>query len=107
VPDQGDVLVTGVVKDRDTNKPIAGVTVHVSRPGIMVDDYYDNDMPEEDTLTTATTDSQGKFRLKPWLARGQNYALIFTADGYRPGGDDWVFDDSPALLRVSLAKNKR
>lgn len=106
-PQADDVFVTGQVKDRDTNRPIAGVMIYVSKAGIAADDYFGNDMPTEDTLTTATTDSQGRFRLKAGVKMKQSYAIIFTAQGYRPDGDDFMFEESAALLRITLAKTNR
>jgi uncharacterized GH25 family protein len=78
----------GDVKNARTRKPIAGATIYVAKEGVKVDDFFENDMPEEDTLIKVTTDSKGKFIFRKSLPRATTFAWLVVAKGYRPVGDD-------------------
>ncbi|MCL5999753.1 MAG: hypothetical protein M1546_27375 [Chloroflexi bacterium] len=104
-PQKAEVTVTGLIQDRDTRKPIAGVMIYVAKPGVDVDDYYDNKMPKGDTFASATTDSRGKFTIKKALSRSTQYGWVITAKGYIPIIDTVSIDElgSPAL-NIALKK---
>ena len=57
--------ITGVVRDKDTKKPLVGVTI---RSHTMADsrNYY----PDENVVQT-TTDKDGRYRLVGMSARGR------------------------------------
>jgi hypothetical protein len=87
-PKEENVRVVGDVKNARTRTPIAGATIYVAKEGIKVDDFFENDMPEEDTLIKVTTDSKGKFVFGKSLPRTTTFAWLVIAKGYRPMGDD-------------------
>jgi len=69
--------VVGVVRDRDTRKPLAGITVgsytRAIAPGLR----------EGFDLVRTTTDAEGRYRLVG-MPKGEGYTIVAISDGDRP-----------------------
>jgi hypothetical protein len=102
------VSVVGSVIDGRSKKPIKGALVRVLNPGMLAQDFIDNDEPEDDVLTSATSSSTGKFALPEPIKRNTEYSIVVTAKGYKPLLEDGysVADDEeePIILAISLSK---
>jgi len=76
------VQMTGRILDADTKRPIQGAVFLVLMPGVNVDDFLANGS-EDDIYSGGKTDSKGQFVVAELLERGQTYALVAAASGYR------------------------
>ena len=74
--------MTGRILDADTKRPIQGAVFLVLMPGVNVDDFLANGS-EDDIYSGGKTDSKGQFVVAELLERGQTYALVAAASGYR------------------------
>jgi hypothetical protein len=75
-------IVRGIVRDFDTNSPIAGATVDIGGIGI-------------DRLPTMTTDANGMYRFE--LSPREFSASAFRGEPV-PGGRGYIFDYLPASV---------
>jgi RNA polymerase sigma factor (sigma-70 family) len=85
--------VGGTLRDRDTGKPLAGVTVHGHLIGITGTQEWD--------LVRTTTDEEGKYRLLG-LPKGRHGAITVDAEDlpYFPGGA--LIGSAPGLEAVNV-----
>ncbi len=88
--------VVGVVRDRDTKKPLAGVTVRSYARAIGPSALEGFD------IVRTTTDAQGRYRLVG-MPKGEGYKIVAIPDGDRPYlAIHKDVPDSPGLAPVTV-----
>lgn len=102
------VSVQGTVKDKKTKKPIKGATVLVLQPGVSLDSFIKGGQKDSDVFTAGQTDSQGEFALAAPLARGETYAIIIVAKGYKATANNalTVATDAPDPITLTVTMTK-
>ena len=102
------VTVEGRVTDKKTKKPIKGATVLALNPGVTIQNFIRGGQKDRDVYTAGQTDSQGEFVLENSLARGETYALIVAAKGYKATGHEGftVAADAPDPLVLTITMTK-
>jgi len=102
------VAVEGKVTDKKTKKPIKGATVLVLNPGVTIQNFIRGGQKDRDVYTAGQTDSQGEFALESPLARGEAYALIVVAKGYKATGHEGftIAADAPDPLVLTITMTK-
>jgi hypothetical protein len=100
-----EVLISGQVVDALTGEGIPGTLVIVLDVAFESPDFAWN---EDQILTQAITDREGRFSLPRGLPRGQFYTVYALADGYITVVEDTfiVFSDqpSPADIRIEMTR---
>jgi hypothetical protein len=104
-PSQGnDVTVQGVVVDKNSQAPLEGAVILVLNPGVQLNDFLQNGQNQSDVYTAGKSDSQGNFSLQKKLTRHQPYAMIVTAQGYKPlGSQGFQVDDQPDPYSITIS----
>lgn len=102
------VTVQGTVVDKKTRKPIKGATVLVLKPGVTLTAFINGGQKEKDVFTAGQSDSQGQFSLSVALTRGETYALIIVAKGYKATGHQGltIANDAPDPLTLTVTMTK-
>ena len=79
-----------------TGRGVEGVQFIVIKPGLTASEAAaDDNITDEEILTSGVTDSKGMYQTEAAVPRGQSYSVIVFASGYRPIlGDNEV--DIPA-----------
>ncbi len=102
------VTVQGVVTDKKSRKPIKGAVILILNPGVSVEDWIEDDQPDEDVYTAGKTDSKGKFTLENPLERETVYSIVVVAKSYKAlANDDFEIDADeadPVELTIKLTK---
>jgi hypothetical protein len=102
------VTVEGVVTDKKSRKPIKGAIIIILQPGITVEEWVDNDQPDDEVFTAGKTDSKGQFTLENPLEREVTYSIIVVAKKYKPlANNDFVIgaeEEDPVQLTIKLTK---
>jgi S1-C subfamily serine protease len=78
------VLLTGLVTDANTGRPIQGAAIAVLRPGLSVEEW--RNLPgKEGSDAEGMTDTTGRYRTAPAMARDSRpHTVVVVADGYVP-----------------------
>lgn len=102
------VTVEGIVTDKKSRKPIRGAIILILQPGISVEQWVENDQPDDEVFTAGKTDSKGQFTLENPLEREVVYSIIVVAKNYKPLAND-EFEISadeadPVELTIKLTK---
>jgi hypothetical protein len=88
--------IVGVVRDQDTKKPLAGVTIQsggrtIEAPGPLVEG-----------VVRTRTDAEGRYRLTG-LPKGEGFSIVAIPGGAQPyGGAGKQVPDSPGLEPVTV-----
>ncbi len=91
------VYVAGHVTDADTARGIAGAQIFILKPGMTASTAAsDNEITDDEVLTSGATDSRGSYQTTDPVARGRTYSVVIIASGYRP-----VLADGGATLPSS------
>lgn len=77
-----DIEISGQVVDQLTGRGVSGALLIVLKPGIRANDFVQR-QDKEMSFTSTRTDSQGRFTFPKQLPKGNAYALIAVARGYR------------------------
>ena len=95
-PTKDLVYLQGQIVAASTGRGIEGVQFIVIKPGLTASEAAaDDNITDEEILTSGVTDSKGMYQTEAAVPRGQSYSVIVFASGYRPIlGDDEV--DIPA-----------
>ena len=100
-----EVFISGLVTDALTGEGIPGALVFVLDVAFESPDFTWN---EDQILTQAITDREGRFEFARGLPRGQFYTVYVLADGYITIVEDTfiVFSDqpSPADIRIEMTR---
>jgi serine protease Do len=105
---QGQVSISGHIKDADSGNPIPDAEVYVLKPGIKFSDWKDNGYAETDLYTYAKADSNGFYALPDRLSLDVGYTFIMFVEGYPINyADDlvWTAQD-PADFQLDLSMSK-
>ncbi len=104
---EGDVLVTGIIRDADTQRGIPGAIFAALNPGVSVKDFAATE-DESMIFAYAKADQRGYFELNRKLTRGETYSLIIGAKGYQPILEDGsqVPQDAPSRLELTIDLQK-
>ncbi len=104
---EGDVLVTGIIRDADTQRGLPGALFVVLNPGVTVKQFLDTE-DESLVFNYAKTDQRGYFELTRKLTRGETYSLIIGAKGYQPILEDnaQVPQDASSRLELTIDLQK-
>ena len=102
------VTVEGVVTDKKSRKPIKGAVILILQPGISVQEWVDNDQPDDEVFTAGKTDSKGVFTLENPLEREVVYSIIVIAKSFKPLAND-AFEigpdeEDPVQVTIKMTK---
>lgn len=79
-----EINVTGTVHDRDNKRQlIKGALVVFLNPGVVIDDWVNNNFPKEDVYASGTSNSKGEFQLSAKVTPGQSYGVVVVQDNYQ------------------------
>ena len=104
-PADDGVIVTGIVLDYATQRPIRNAVVVFLFPDLTVDDF-DADESEDKTetvLSYGVTDADGVYTIDTPLPRGEVYTAIVGATGYQRIAEDFaleITEDDPDLIEL-------
>ena len=102
------VTVEGVITDKKSRKPIKGAVIIILQPGLSVEDWIEDDQPDEDVFTGGKSDSKGVFTLENPLERETVYSIIVVAKSYKPlANDDFEIgpdEEDPVQLTIKMTK---
>ena len=106
-PSSGDegVIISGIVLDYATQRPIQNAVVIFLFPGLTVDDF-DADESEDKTetvLSYGVTDAEGAYTTDTPLPCGESYTAIVGAKGYQRIAEDFaleITEDDPDLIEL-------
>jgi len=108
LPDEDDedgeegVTVSGRIESADTGRGIEGALFVVLQPDVTVEEFLE-DFLEEQTLTYATADRDGRFVLRAPIPRGESFGVVLGAEGYLPQWEnDWLHFDEDDPSQVDL-----
>ena len=94
-------MLTGLVVDADTGKPIPAAFVGVLKPGVTADQFFG--APDGELIVArGVSGASGLYRTAPAIARGQAYSIVVGADGYEARGFDDVRlpADAPEVIEL-------
>lgn len=80
--DEG-VTLQGTLKNADNGKAIKGGSISLLVPDVDIDDWIENDMPENDVYSMAESDKKGVWLMEDPLERGETYPIVTAKKGYR------------------------
>ncbi len=104
---QGEVSVSGRIKDADSGNPIAGAEVYVLKPGMNFSDWKAGGFLESDLYSYAKSDSNGYYALPDRLSRDVGYTFVMYVEGYPINyADDLTWtDQDPSDFTLDLSMN--
>jgi S1-C subfamily serine protease len=99
------VIITGIVVDHATQRPIQGAVVVFLYAGLTVDDFDADETEDkfETVLSYGVTDADGVYTIDTPLPRGESYSAIVGATGYQRIAEDFALEiaaDDPELLEL-------
>ncbi len=106
------VYLGGKLVDADTGRGVPGAQVIILRAGLSASAVAAQDnVNEQDILTTAVTDSNGQFQTESAIARNKQYSVIIVARNYRPViADNGVTlpsnANNPFLVNATLRRSR-
>ncbi len=105
LPDEdGDdgVAVSGTIVSADTGRGIEGALFVVLQPDVTVEEFL-QDFLEEQMLTYAETDRDGRFVLRQPIPRGEHFGVLVGAEGYVTQWENgWLYFDEDVPSQVDL-----
>ncbi|MEM7030588.1 MAG: serine protease [Chloroflexota bacterium] len=101
---QKGVLLTGLVLDYDTERPIEDALVIILKPGLDTEDFDAADDVDTVVLSVGVTDVDGIYTTETPLPREQSYTAIIGRRGYERVAYDFgleVTADDPDLIEMA------
>ncbi len=101
-PMSGQVIVSGVITDADTGRPIPGAIIAALNPGVDVDQWLESGS-DADVWQFFEVGEDGAFRFPTPFDRGIEYPVVAGAEGYQLVDGFLVFDESdPQLFELDI-----
>jgi hypothetical protein len=109
-PATPEVGVIGEVVDSNNSRnKISDAFIIFLQPGYSVQEWVDEDFPEDMVQGTASSNRRGEFQLDSKVSPGEYYSIVVVHDDYQPVSvDDWQIPadtDDPYELEVSMDPN--